>query len=77
MAASILTIAAHMLKNGTLYQDLGADYFTGQKRTKSSTWSADFRISAFLSTPHRRRPPHDLLTGPGFVSQSGNKPTFR
>ncbi len=27
MAASILTAIYHMLKNGTEYQDLGADYF--------------------------------------------------
>ena len=27
VAASILTTIYHMLKNGTAYQDLGADYF--------------------------------------------------
>ena len=32
VAASILTAAYHMLKNGTLYQDLGGDHF--DKRTK-------------------------------------------
>jgi transposase len=32
VAASILTAAYHMLKNGTLYQDLGADHF--DNRTK-------------------------------------------
>jgi transposase len=34
VAASILTAAYHMLKNGTLYQDLGADYFDGRAKTK-------------------------------------------
>lgn len=34
VAASILTAAYHMLKNGTLYQDLGADYFDGRSKTK-------------------------------------------
>jgi len=33
VAASILTAAYHMLKNGTLYQDLGADYFDGRAKT--------------------------------------------
>jgi transposase len=32
VAASILTAAYHMLKNGTLYQDLGPDHF--DKRTQ-------------------------------------------
>jgi transposase len=34
VAASILTAAYHMLKNGTLYQDLGADYLDGRSKTK-------------------------------------------
>jgi hypothetical protein len=31
VAASILTAAYHMLKNGTLYQDLGANSLSPQK----------------------------------------------
>lgn len=34
VAASILTAAYHMLKNGTLYQDLGADYFDNRAKGK-------------------------------------------
>ena len=34
MAASILTASYHMLANGTLYQDLGADHF--DRRTKTA-----------------------------------------
>jgi transposase len=34
VAASILTAAYHMLKNGTSYEDLGADYFDRRAKTK-------------------------------------------
>jgi transposase len=34
VAASMLTAAYHMLKNGTEYQDLGADHFNGREREK-------------------------------------------
>jgi transposase len=33
VAASILTAVYHMLKNGTLYQDLGADHFARRSTT--------------------------------------------
>jgi hypothetical protein len=32
VAASILTAAYHMLKDGTLYQDLGANYFDNRAK---------------------------------------------
>jgi len=34
VAASILTAAYHMLKNGTLYEDLGADHFDNRAKAK-------------------------------------------
>ena len=34
VAASILTAAYHMLKNGTLYQDLGANHFDNRAKSK-------------------------------------------
>jgi transposase len=34
VAASILTAAYHMLKNGTVYQDLGATYFANRSKDK-------------------------------------------
>jgi transposase len=34
VAASILTAAYHMLKNGTLYQDLGANHFDQRAKGK-------------------------------------------
>jgi transposase len=34
VAASILTAAYHMLKNGTLYQDLGANHFDNRAKGK-------------------------------------------
>ena len=34
VAASILTAAYHMLKNGTLYQDLGPDHFDKRAQAK-------------------------------------------
>ena len=34
VAASILTAICHMLKNGTLYQDLGANYFDNRAKDK-------------------------------------------
>ncbi len=46
VSASILTAACHMLKNGTLYQDLGANYF--DNRTKASP-------------ANRQPPPHTRL----------------
>lgn len=36
VAASILTAAYHMLKNGTLYQDLGAKHFESRDKTKQA-----------------------------------------
>ena len=33
VAASMLTTIYHMLKNGTVYQDLGADHFKRQSKT--------------------------------------------
>jgi len=36
VAASILTAAYHMLKNGTLYQDLGATYFDNRAKDKQA-----------------------------------------
>ena len=35
VAASILTAAYHMLKNGVDYHDLGANHFSGADKTKS------------------------------------------
>jgi transposase len=37
VAASILTAAYHMLKNGTLYEDLGADHFDNRAKDKQVT----------------------------------------
>ena len=34
VAASMLTAAYHMLKDGTLYQDLGADHFDNRAKGK-------------------------------------------
>jgi len=34
VAASILTAAYHMLKNGTLYEDLGASHFDNREKGK-------------------------------------------
>jgi hypothetical protein len=34
VAASILSAAYHMLKNGTLYEDLGANYFDNRAKAK-------------------------------------------
>lgn len=34
VAASILTAAYHMLKNGTLYEDLGANHFDNRAKGK-------------------------------------------
>jgi hypothetical protein len=34
VAASVLTAAYHMLKNGTLYEDLGAHYFDSRAKAK-------------------------------------------
>jgi transposase len=36
VAASILTAAYHMLKNGTVYQDLGANYFDNRAKDKQA-----------------------------------------
>jgi len=36
VAASILTAAYHMLRNGTLYQDLGASYFDNRAKDKQA-----------------------------------------
>jgi len=36
VAASILTAAYHMLKNGTVYQDLGASYFDNRAKDKQA-----------------------------------------
>jgi transposase len=36
VAASILTTAYHMLKNGTVYQDLGASYFDNRAKDKQA-----------------------------------------
>jgi hypothetical protein len=34
IAASMLTATYHMLKNGTLYQDLGANFFDNHAKSK-------------------------------------------
>jgi hypothetical protein len=34
VAASVLTAAYHMLKNGTLYEDLGSDHFDRRAKSK-------------------------------------------
>ena len=34
VAASVLTAADHMLKNGTLYEDLGVHYFDSRAKAK-------------------------------------------
>ena len=34
MAAALLTTAYHMLKNGTLYQDLGPNHFDQQAKQR-------------------------------------------
>ena len=36
VAASLLRTIYHMLKDGTLYQDLGADHFDKRRKTASS-----------------------------------------
>jgi uncharacterized protein (DUF934 family) len=36
VAASMLTAAYHMLKNGTYYQDLGANYFNDRSKGKQA-----------------------------------------
>jgi hypothetical protein len=35
-AASLLRTIYHLLKDGTLYQDLGADHFDGREKTAST-----------------------------------------
>ena len=69
VAASMLTAAYHMLKDGALYQDLGADHF--DRRTKGA---ATKRLIAKLEslgydvqiTPSRR------VTGSQFLSRIGH-----
>ena len=69
VAASMLTAAYHMLKDGALYQDLGADHF--DRRTKGA---AAKRLIAKLEslgydvqiTPSRR------VTGSQFLSRIGH-----
>lgn len=56
VAGSILTVAYHMLKDGTFYQDLGADHFARRdpateaarlaKRIRSLGYEVDFRAAA-------------------------------
>ena len=40
VAASILTIVYHMLRNGTCYRDLGPEYFARRNLAKLATESA-------------------------------------
>ncbi len=37
MAASLLTAAYHMLKNGTFHQDLGPDFFVKRDKARIAT----------------------------------------
>jgi transposase len=37
VAASLLTAAYHMLKNGTFHQDLGADFLVKRDRARTVT----------------------------------------
>ena len=37
MAASLLTTAYHMLKNGTFHQDLGADFVVKRDKARIAT----------------------------------------
>jgi len=53
VAASILTTAYHMLKYGTLYEDLGPDYFDKRGKGKHV-----HRLINRLQKPRIRRPNH-------------------
>ena len=53
VAASILTAAYHMLKNGTLYQDLGANYFDNRSKSKQA-----LRLVSRLQKPRIRSADH-------------------
>ena len=56
VAASILTAAYHMLKNGTLYQDLGANHFDNRAKGKQvsvSSIASRTSDSPFRSAPQR------------------------
>jgi transposase len=53
VAASMLTAAYHMLKDGTLYQDLGADHF--DRRAKGGRYQTTDRKAR---KPRLRRPNH-------------------
>ena len=47
VAASMLTAIYHMLKDGTLYQDLGRNYLDRRSTDQQkSVWSNDWPISA-------------------------------
>ncbi len=58
VAASILTAIFHMLTNGTLYQDLGADHFDDRGKTAKPNGSS--QSSRTLATPSKsHRSQHD------------------
>ena len=60
VAASILTTAYHMLKNGTLYQDLGPDHFDKRAQGRQVHRLIDvLRNLGFASkSPLWRQPPN-------------------
>ena len=59
VAASLLRTIYHMLKDGTLYQDLGADPFDRREKTSSTASFGGSRTSGSLSSSPRRQ--HDTL----------------
>ena len=58
VAASILTAAYHMLKNGTLYQDLGPNHFDQRAKgnTRASSTVCKTLVSPSKSLPWRHDP---------------------
>ena len=63
VAASILTAAYHMLRDGTCYQDLGADYFA--RRNPRRSWPSSQAASAALamtSSLRLQRLQHDVTS---------------
>ena len=68
VAASILTASYHMLANGTLYQDLGADHF--DRRTKTA--HAKRLVSRLQNLGYDVQIPPWPHNGGEFLSRSGN-----
>ena len=64
VAASILTAAYHMLKDGTAYADLGPDHF--DRRAKEVQARGSSAASPTSATPSSSRP-SPAPAGPGFL----------